>query len=257
MRMAWGVDSVLVPIASMFTATSWSAAPSIGPALTPSFAPCSRAQAEPERAALGEDGVVLRGDRDRGSLLQGSQVATTRTLSLGKSSALMRMVRSSTSARPGPLMVSGHNAWLTGPNVDAELATDALKDDHEVKLAHAGEDELPGLFVLDELEGGVFLADLGDDLEQLLFILRALWLDRETQDGVSTLDALEQDFMLRPAERVASGGMLEAGEQHDLSSDCGVDPLLVACVDIEDARDTLFLAEPATRTLSPADRVLR
>ena len=84
----------------------------------------------------------------------------------------MRMVRSA--ACPRVQVVDGlpaHNAWLTGPNVDAELATDALKDDHEVKLAHAGEDNA-GLFVLDELEV-VFLADLGDDLEQLLFILRA------------------------------------------------------------------------------------
>ena len=197
-----------------------------------------------ERAALGEDGVVLRGDRDRGSPLQGLTGRDHADLELGSvvgadaDGAIQQHVRASRSVDGLP----AHNAWLTGPNVDAELATDALKDDHEVKLAHAGEDELPGLFVLDELEGGVFLADLGDDLEQLLFILRALWLDRETQDGVSTLDALEQDFMLRPAERVASGGMLEAGEQHDLSSDCGVDPLLVACVDIEDARDTLFLA---------------
>ena len=66
--------------------------------------------------------------------------------------------------------------------VDAELAHQAVDDDLEVQLAHAGDERLAGLLVGADAEGRVLVRQAAEGLGQLLLVLLGLGLDREPDD---------------------------------------------------------------------------
>ena len=74
--------------------------------------------------------------------------------------------------------------------VDLELAQQAVDDDLQVQLAHAGDDGLPGLLVGAHPEGRVFLGQLHEALGQAVLIDLGLGLDGHEDDRLGELDGL-------------------------------------------------------------------
>src|SRR5213078_2455483 len=66
--------------------------------------------------------------------------------------------------------------------VDVELALEAVDDDLEVQLAHAGDDRLAGLLVGADAEGGVLLGEPLETLAELVLVALRLRLDRDGDD---------------------------------------------------------------------------
>ena len=131
---------------------------------------------------------------------------------------------------------------LAHVRLDLELAQQAVDDDLEVQLAHAGDDGLAGLGVGVHLEGRVLLGELHEaDLELGLLVL-ALGLDGDVDDGLGEDHRLEDDRGVLVAQGVAGRGVLEADDGHDVARGARVAVDAVVGVHLEDAADTLAVA---------------
>jgi hypothetical protein len=131
---------------------------------------------------------------------------------------------------------------LADVGLDRELALQAVHDDLEVQLAHAGDLGLPGLLVGLDLEGRVLLHQLGEAVAELLLVALALRLDRERYHGRGELDRLEHDRRARVADRVAGRHVLEADRRGDVAGVNLLDLLALVRVHLQQPADALALA---------------
>ncbi len=81
---------------------------------------------------------------------------------------------------------------LADVGLDLELAQQAVDDDLEVQLAHAGDDRLTGLRVRADAEGRVLLGELGERVAELVLLGLGLRLDRDVDDRIREDHRLEQ-----------------------------------------------------------------
>ena len=125
--------------------------------------------------------------------------------------------------------------------VDLELAREAVDDDLEVQLAHAGDDGLTGLFVGAHAEGGVLLGELHQRGRQLLFVGLRLGLDGDEDHRLGELHRLEDDGLGRVCEGVTGPSHLEADGGRELARVDLVAVLAVVGVHLQDAADALAL----------------
>ena len=124
--------------------------------------------------------------------------------------------------------------------VDLELTAQAVDDDLEVKLAHAGDDGLAGLLVGVYAEGRVLLGQLGETNGHLLLLGLGLGLNGNVDDGIGELDGLEDDGLVLVAEGVTGLGVLEANAGNDVAGRALLTVNTVVGVHLEDAAQALL-----------------
>ena len=133
------------------------------------------------------------------------------------------------------------NLGLAGLGLDLELALEAVDDDFEVKLTHAGDEGLARLGVGGDAEGRIFLSEaLQADGETLLVTL-GVGLDGHRDDGLGEGGLLE-DQVVFGGEGVAGGDVLRADDRADVTGVGDVDFFAVHRTEEDDARDALVLA---------------
>ena len=125
--------------------------------------------------------------------------------------------------------------------LDAVLALEAVDDDLEVELAHAGDDRLLRLLVVGHDEGRVLVRQRLQAHRELLGVGVRDGLDRDGDDGRRELDRLEHDRVVLVAERVARAGAREADERDDVARVGLLQRLLLLGVHADEARDALLL----------------
>ena len=125
--------------------------------------------------------------------------------------------------------------------LDLELAPHAVDDDVEMQLAHALDDGLAGLVVDRDAERGIFLGEAMQRDAELLLVAFGLGLDRDLDDRLGELHALENHRLGRIAQRIAGGDVLEAGQRHDVAGIGFLDVLAVIGVHQQHAADALLL----------------
>ena len=126
--------------------------------------------------------------------------------------------------------------------VDAELALEAVDDDLEVQLAHAGDEGLAGLVVGAHAEGRVLLRQALQPHPELVLVGLRLRLDGDRDHRVREGHRLELDRRRVRRERVARRRGLEADARRDLARADLLALLAVVRVHLEDAADPLRLA---------------
>ena len=89
------------------------------------------------------------------------------------------------------------NLRRTDIGLDLELAPHAINDDIEVQLAHTGDDGLTGLFVGVHAERRIFLRQTTERDAHLLLVALGLGLDRDRDDRLRELHALERDDVVQ------------------------------------------------------------
>ena len=124
---------------------------------------------------------------------------------------------------------------LAHVGVDPELAQHPVDQHLEVELAHARDDGLAGLLVGVDPEGRVLLGQGLEGLGQLVLVVLGLGLDGHVDDRLGELERLEDDGVVRVAQGVAGGGLLEADGGDDVAGEGGVLVLAVVGVHLEDA----------------------
>ena len=82
---------------------------------------------------------------------------------------------------------------LADARLDAELALQAVDDDLEVQLAHAGDHDLAGLLVGLDAEGRVLGHQLRQADAELFLVALGLRLDRQRDDRLREVHRLEDD----------------------------------------------------------------
>src|SRR5690606_24091812 len=145
----------------------------------------------------------------------------------------------------------------TDVGLDLELALHAVDDDVEVELAHPLDDRLAGLVVGRDAERGVLGREASEGDAHLLLVGLGLGLDRELDDRLGELHALEYDRLRRIAQRVSGGRLLEAGRRNDVAGIGFLDVLAVVRVHQQHAADLLALVlhRVQHRTLAQLARV--
>ena len=89
-------------------------------------------------------------------------------------------------------------------------------------------------------------------IAQLVLVGLGLGLDLDLDDRLREGDRLEDDRVVRVAQRVAGEGVLEADGRGDVARVDLVDLLAVVGVHLEDAPDALLLALGRVETYEPA-----
>ena len=77
----------------------------------------------------------------------------------------------------------------------------------------------PELVVDRNAERGIFLGEAMQRHAELLLVALGLGLDRDLDDGLGELHALENHGLGRIAQRIAGGHVLQAGQRHDVAGD--------------------------------------
>jgi hypothetical protein len=92
--------------------------------------------------------------------------------------------------------------------LDLELAQQAVHDDLQVELAHAGDDGLSGLLVGVGFERRVFLGQLDQRHGHFILTGFGLGLDGDLDHGIRELHRFEDDLVAFVAQRIGGGGVL-------------------------------------------------
>ena len=107
--------------------------------------------------------------------------------------------------------------WLAGGGFDFVLALEAVAENFEMQLAHAGDDDLAGFFVgLDE-ESRVFFGEALEGIAHLFLIALRLWLDGHGDHGFWERWRLKENVEIFITEGVASANVLHAHEGCDVT----------------------------------------
>lgn len=120
-----------------------------------------------------------------------------------------------------------------------------------MKLAHAADDGLAGLVVLVDLERRVFLGQLLNGQGQLFLVTLRLGLDGHLDHGIGEGHRLEHDLLLRVAQGVTGGGVLESDDRVDVAGGGRLDWVLLVGVHLEQLAQTLLLALGRVDDLAP------
>ena len=123
-----------------------------------------------------------------------------------------------------------------------ELPLQALHQDLEVQLAHARDLGLAGVLVGLDLEGRVFLHELGQAGAELLLVALGLGLHGQGDHGRGERDRFQHHGVVGVADRVAGGDVLEADRGRDVARVDLLDLLPLVRVHLEEAADPLALA---------------
>ena len=130
---------------------------------------------------------------------------------------------------------------LAHVRLDLELAQQAVDDDLQVQLAHAGDDGLAGLMVGGHAERRVLLGQLLQGHAHLVLLGLGLGLDRDVDDRVGEFHGLQDDGGVLGAQRVARGRVLQAHDGHDVARGAAVDVDALVRVHLQQAADALLL----------------
>src|SRR5207244_5220445 len=90
-------------------------------------------------------------------------------------------------------------------------------DDLDVELSLSADQELLGLLVAVELDGGIFFDDAGHRHAELVLVAARLWLDGERDGSLRIVDVLDGDLMVLRGNRVAGGGVLQLRHRADVA----------------------------------------
>ncbi len=131
---------------------------------------------------------------------------------------------------------------LADAGLDAELALQAVDDDFEVQLAHAGDDDLARLLVGADAERRVFRHQLRHAGAELLLVGLRLRLDRQRDDRLGEVHRLEEHGLLFVAQRVAGGHRLEADGRGDVAGVDFLDLFALVRVHLQQTADPLGAA---------------
>ncbi|CAB4616573.1 unannotated protein [freshwater metagenome] len=142
------------------------------------------------------------------------------------------------------------NLWLTNVGFNLELATHAVNEDVEVKLAHSGDDGLTGFFIGADLEGGVFFSKALNSRTQLLLVALGLGLDRHVDNRGWEGHRFENNRVARVAQSFTSGGVLESHNSHDVTGTHARDFFTLVGVHLVNLADALLAALHAVEHLS-------
>ncbi len=143
------------------------------------------------------------------------------------------------------------NLGLTNVSVNLELAQQAVDDDLEVQLAHAGDDGLARLMVGGHAgRSGPPRRAWSEPRGHLVLLGLGLGLDGNVDNGLSELDLLEDDLLALGAQGVTGGGVLEADASDDVAGSGSVVTVdTLGGIHLEDA------AERARLTVGSVDNV--
>src|SRR5436190_2434390 len=125
--------------------------------------------------------------------------------------------------------------------LDVELAPEAVDDDLEVQLAHAGDDHFTGGLVRLHAEGRILVHQLAEALAELFLVRLGLRLDRERDDRLREVHRLEHDRLLLVADRVAGRHGAEPDGRGDVPGVDFLDLFALVRVHLQQAPDALAL----------------
>ena len=125
--------------------------------------------------------------------------------------------------------------------VHAVFAAQAVDDDLQVQLAHAGQDGLAGLLVGLQPQRGILAGQLLQAERHLLDALLGLRLDGDVDDRHREGHALQHDRVGRVGQGVARAGVLQAHEGGDVAGVDLLDLLALVGVHLEHAADALLV----------------
>ena len=134
------------------------------------------------------------------------------------------------------------NLWGAGVGFDAVFAFQAVDDDFEVKLTHAGDDSLAGFFVSVDAESRVFLGELGETDAHFFLVGLGLWLDGDRNRRIWELDGLEADGVGGIADGGASGAVFETDDGGNVASTDASDFFAFVGEHTDDTADAFFVA---------------
>ena len=122
-----------------------------------------------------------------------------------------------------------------------ELPQQAVNDDFQMKLAHAGDDRLTSFFIRVGFECGVLFRKLRKRKTHLLLPCLRLRLNCHTNDRLGELQRLQDDGMCGVTQGVAGGGVLETDCCGDVAGVHAVQIFSVVCVHQQNASHALTL----------------
>ena len=131
---------------------------------------------------------------------------------------------------------------LADARLDAELALEAIDDDLEMQLAHAGDDHLAGLLVGADAERRIFRHQLRHAVAELFLIRLGLRLDGERDHRLRKIHRLEQNRLLLVGQGVAGRDRLEAHGRGDVAREHFLDLFPLVRVHLQEPADALRLA---------------
>ena len=121
--------------------------------------------------------------------------------------------------------------------LDLELPEHPVPNDLEVKLAHAGDDGLPGFLVCEDAEGRVLLCQALERVGHLLLVELGLRLDGHGDDGIREGRRFEQDRVILITKCVAGGDVLDADDGGDVAGVAGVYVFALVSLNLNEAAD--------------------
>ena len=107
-------------------------------------------------------------------------------------------------------------------------------------LSHALNDRLVALLIPAKPEGRVLLRKLDQTVRHLLQVALGLGLDGNLDHGVGEVHLLQDDRVVRRADRVTREGVLQADHRDDLPCTDLVEGIPILGVHLEDPRDVLL-----------------
>src|SRR5690606_475987 len=131
---------------------------------------------------------------------------------------------------------------LADVGLDVGLAPDAVNDDVQVQLAHAGNDGLAGLLVGADAERRILLRQTAQGDTHLLLVGLGLRLDGHRDDRLREHHPLQGDDIVDVAQRVAGGDVLQADRGGDVAAQHFLDLVALVGVHLQQAADALLLA---------------
>src|SRR5205085_8452674 len=106
---------------------------------------------------------------------------------------------------------------LVNAHVQVVVAEQAVLDHLQVQFAHSANQRLPRLLVFLRAEGRILPLHHFQDVAELLALRGAFRLDRHGDDGFWKDNALQDNWGLRIAERVAGDRVTQADDADDVS----------------------------------------
>ncbi len=125
--------------------------------------------------------------------------------------------------------------------VDLILPAQNIDLDVEMQLAHALQDGLPRFLIRGDAEGRIFGGKLLQGDAELFLVGLGFRLDRDLDDRIGELHALQDHRLGRIAKRIAGADFLQAGERDDVAREGFLDVLAVVGMHQQHAPDALFL----------------
>ena len=122
---------------------------------------------------------------------------------------------------------------------DFVLAHHAVDDDFEMQLAHAADDGLSAVGVGVNLEGGIFLGQLGKRHAHFFLVGFGLGLDRDRNHGNREGNVLQSDGMLFVADGVAGRNVLQTDGSADIARQNFIDVFALVGVHLQQTADAL------------------